>query len=206
MSDELNMSFRRSELIMTTYELQQRMVKIQDANTHPEVGSSMVNGTHIKETTTIHNISKTCENIESTEQTHTSRTSANTATCSGKEKGSGSDLRPTGDVTTGEGLLNAAKARLIFLPTAPPALQHHLPSQRGYRVTPTAGSAVDRLKGVEAVVRSPRPDLRSLTRHTVKGIPRVISLIKIVLLTLNEGMSVTRRNVSDEKTKLINKC
>ena len=194
MSDELNMSFRQSEHIMTTYELQQRIAKIQDANTLPEVVSSMVNGIHIKETTTIHNTLKTRENIESTEQTHMSRTSANTATCNGNVKGRGSVSKPIVDVTMGEGLLNVVKALLIFLPTAPPALQHHLPFQRGYRATLTAGSAVGHLKGVEAVVQSPHPDLINQTRHTLKGITRVISLIKIVLLTLNEEMSVTRRN------------
>ena len=183
MSDEVNMSFRPSEHTMTMYELRPRTLKIQDANTRPEVGSSTVNGIHIKETTTIHNTLKTHGNTESTEQTPTSRTSVNTATCSGNVNGRGNALKPTTDATMAEGLLNAVKALPIFLPTASPAQRHHLPFRRGYRVTLNAGCAVGHLKGVEAVVQSPHPDLRNPTRHTLKDTTSLISLRKIVLLT-----------------------
>ena len=179
---------------MTTYELRQRTPKTQDANTQPEVESSMVNGIHIKETTTIHNTLKTRGNTESTEQTPTSRTSANTATCNGNANGRGSASKPTADATMVEGLLNAVKALLTFPPTARPARQRHLPFQRGYRVTLIAGCAAGHLKGVEAVVQSPHQDLRNPTRYTLKDTTSSIRLRKIVLLTLNEETSATRRS------------
>lgn len=87
---------------MKMYELQEHILKILVVNTQVELGSSTLNGTPIKEITTIHSTLKTHGSIGNTELTLMSRIFANIAICKGKEKEKESALKQIADVIMGE--------------------------------------------------------------------------------------------------------
>ena len=199
MKDELSMSFKQKDNIMKMYGHQEPIPKIPVVNTLPEVGSSTLNGTLIREITMIHNTLKTHGNIENTELTLMSRTFANIAICNGNVKERGSALKLIVDVIMGEGPLNVAKAHLTLPLVALLALLHLPHSLRGYPAIQTAVFAADPLKEVAAAVQSLHPDLRNLKRHVLKGTIKWTNLRRIESLRLKEGIWLRRKSGLDEK-------
>lgn len=199
MIDELNMSFKQKDNITKMYGHQEHILKILVVNTLPEVESSTLNGTRIREITMIHNTLKTPGNIENTELTLMSRTFANIAICNGNVKERGNALKQIVDVIMGGGPLSAARAHHTLPLVVLLALLHHLHSLRGYQVIQTAVFVADLLKEVEAAVQSPHPDLKNLKRHALKGIIKLTNLRRIESLKLKEGIWLKRRSELDVK-------
>lgn len=175
MTDEANMSFKQKDSITRMFEHLELTRMIHGGNTPPEVESSILNGTHIKEIIMIHSTLRTQESIGNTELILMSRTFANTATCNESEKERGSALKRIVVVIMEEGPSSVAKALLtspLDVLSAPP---HRLRSPREYQVTQTGEFVVDHLTEVAAAVRFPPPDLKNWKRHALKDIIKLIN-------------------------------
>lgn len=199
MSVDHNMSLQLRGHTMKMHEQLEPTLKIHVASTLPGAANSTQNGTNTRGITMTHVALMTLVNSEITE-TLTSKTSANTVTCSGNGRGRGSVLKQTVNVTMGGGLLTLARAP--HTPVALPALLHLPLSLNAYQVTQIVAFAVGPQSEVAAAVHFHHQDLKSLTRPDPIDITRVINRRRRDSLKLNVGMGVKRRSELDARRKV----